>query len=233
MNPLFFNILRYPLMLSLMVASLVSSGCVTKSANKIPAKSDDRGDAVTASSSEKLESPVEEALKETFSDFILGVGDEIDIQIFREPELSGKFTLDQDGRFRHPLMGMIAVAGMSVADAEKMITGLLDADFLVNPRVIVTLTKTLKSQVVILGEVKNPGIYPVPVNERTTLLQVIALSGGFTGMASPDRVKIVRRKDDGTVTIPARVSDMLSGRGKQRDIELEPDDVIMVPKIIF
>jgi protein involved in polysaccharide export with SLBB domain len=215
-----------------MVVGLAGSGCATPPEKKPSAAKKQTFKEESPSVAER-NAPVDEVMSNTLAGFILSPGDEIDVQVFREPEFSGKFILDEDGQFRHPLMGMIAVAGMSLADAENMITGLLDADFLVNPRVIVTLTKTVKSQIVILGEVKNPGIYPVPVNEKTTLLQVIALSGGFTGMASPDRVKIVRRQNGDTITIPARVSDMLSGRGNERDIELEPDDVIMVPKILF
>jgi hypothetical protein len=232
MNSPFSNMLRYLLVITFLAASLGVSGCVSKRKAITPASGEEQLEGEPETSDAQIPTG-DEALNKTFAGHVLTPGDEIEIQVFREPEFSGKFLLDEDGRFRHPLMGMTAVAGLSVADAEKMITGLLEADFLVNPRVIVTLTRTLKSQIVILGEVKNPGVYPVPVNEKTTLLQVIALSGGFTGMASPDRVKIVRRKEDGTITIPARVSDMLSGRGRQRDIELEPDDVIMVPKIIF
>ena len=66
-----------------------------------------------------------------------------------------------------------------------------------------------------------------------TLLQAIAGAGGFTDLASPDRVRIVRRDADGKqTTLRVRVSNLLGG-GKQEDIPLEPDDVIMVPEVVF
>lgn len=232
MNAMCVNLLRHLMVCTFFVVGLGVMGCMGKRVAISPVAGIERLEPeLEAIYAPML--PEEETLNTAFTGHLLGPGDEIDIQVFREPEFSGKFVLDENGRFRHPLMGLISIADMSVADAEQMIADLLEAEFLVNPRVMVTLTMTLKSQIVILGEVKNPGVYPVPVNEITTLLQVIALAGGFTALASPDRVTIVRRQEDGTITIPARVSDMLRGRGKHRDIELEPDDVIMVPKIIF
>ena len=110
----------------------------------------------------------------------------------------------------------------------------LNEDFLVNPRVIIKLISTQSSQIVLLGEVKKPGVYPLAYGETITLLQAVAGAGGFTELASPDRVRIVRRGPDGQqVTIPVRVSDLLKGKRGQRDIPLEPNDVIMVPEVLF
>ena len=67
-----------------------------------------------------------------------------------------------------------------------------------------------------------------------TLLQAIAGAGGFTDLASPDRVRIVRKMPNGRqTTLKIRVSDLLDGRGKQQDVPLEPNDVVMVPEVFF
>ena len=165
---------------------------------------------------------------------VLQAGDEIDVQVYREPELSGTFKLGAAGEIRHSLIGVVPLAGQTVEAAEAEITRRLAKDYLVNPRVIVKLASAQGSQVVVLGEVKKPGVYPLPFGENTTLLQAIAGAGGFTDLASPDRVSLVRRlPDGGQTTLKIRVSDLLGGRGKQPDVPLEPNDVIMVPQVFF
>lgn len=168
------------------------------------------------------------------SESVLQVGDEIDIQVYREPELSGTFKISAAGEIRHSLAGSIPMAGKTVEEAEAFFTRKLAKDYLVDPRVIVKLLSTQSSQIVLMGEVEKPGVYPLPFGETMTLLQAIAGAGGFTELASPDRVRIVRRMPDGhQTTLKIRVSDLLGGKGKQRDISLEPNDVIMVPEVLF
>ena len=167
------------------------------------------------------------------NEYVLQAGDEIDILIFREPELSGVFKLNPAGEIRHSLAGSIPLAGKTIEAAEEFFTKKLAKDYLVNPRVTLKLVSTLSSQIVLMGEVEKPGVYPLPFGEKTTLLQAIAGAGGFTELASPDRVRIVRRTPDGhQTTLKVRVSDLLKG-GKQQDIPLEPNDVIMVPEVVF
>lgn len=167
------------------------------------------------------------------SEHVLEAGDELDIQVYREPELSGTFKISPAGEIRHPLLGAVPLAGKTVEGAEAFFTQKLAKDYLVNPRVIVKLQATRGSQIVLMGEVKNPGVYPLPFGGTMTLLQAIAGAGGFTELASPDRVRLVRRMPDGRqTTLKFRVSDLLKG-GKQRDIPLEPNDVIMVPEVVF
>ena len=165
--------------------------------------------------------------------YVLQPGDEIDIQIYREPELSGTFRIGADGDIRHSLAGGVAMAGKTVKEAEADFTRRLAKDYLVNPRIIIQIVSSQSSQIVLLGEVAKPGVYPLPGGESRTLLQAIAEAGGFTELASPDRVRIVRKTPDGKqTTLKVRVSDLLGG-GRQQDVPLEPNDVIMVPEVVF
>lgn len=174
------------------------------------------------------------AIPAAVSEYRLQAGDEVDIQVYREPELSGIFKLGSSGDIRHSLVGPVPLAGMTAAEAEADFTARLAKDYLVNPRVIVKLHSLQSSQIVVLGEVKNPGVYPLPFGETMTLLQAIAGAGGFTDLARPDRVRIVRKTPDGRQsTLQIRVSDLLRGQGKQRDVPLEPNDVITVPQVVF
>jgi protein involved in polysaccharide export with SLBB domain len=166
-------------------------------------------------------------------EYVLQPGDEVEVQVYREPELSGSFQLKSSGQIRHPLIGSVGLAGKTVKKAEAYFTKRLADGYLVRPRVIIKLVSTQSSQIVLLGEVKEPGVYPLPVGEQMTLLQAIAGAGGFTELASPDRVRIVRKGKDGKqTTLRVRVSNLLGG-GRQKDIPLKPNDVIMVPEVVF
>lgn len=190
--------------------------------------------AKVAKTPKATEAPAADTTTAPVPEHVLQPGDEIDVQIYREPDLSGTFRLSPAGEIRHSLAGTIPLAGKTIAEAEGELTRRLNEDFLVNPRVIIKLVSTQSSQIVLLGEVKKPGVYPLAYGETITLLQAVAGAGGFTELASPDRVRIVRRGPDGQqVTIPVRVSDLLKGKRGQRDIPLEPNDVIMVPEVLF
>ena len=168
------------------------------------------------------------------AEHVLQTGDEIDIQVYREPELSGAFKISPAGEIRHSLAGAIPLAGKTVAEAETVFTRILAKDYLVHPRVIIKLLSTQSAQIVLMGEVKKPGVYPLPFGETLTLLQAIAGAGGFTELASPDRVRIVRRRPDGgQTTLRVRVSDLLKSRDGQRDVPLRPNVVIMVDQVFF
>ena len=166
--------------------------------------------------------------------YVLQPGDEVDVQIYREPELSGTFRINPAGDVRHSLLGSVPMAGKTVGEAEADLTRRLAKDYLVQPRVILKLTSTQSSQIVLLGEVKKPGVYPMPYGESRTLLQAIAEAGGFTELASPERIRILRRQADGQqTTLRIRMSDLLRGKGGKKDVPLEPSDVIMVDQVLF
>ncbi len=167
-------------------------------------------------------------------EYLLQPGDEIDIQVYREPELSGVFQISPEGEIRHPLLGTVLLDRQTVKEAEAALTARLAKDYLVNPRVILKMVSTQSSQIVLLGEVKKPGVYPLPFGSSMTLLQAIAGAGGFTELASPDRVRIVRRTPDGHQdTLRIRVSDLLRSRDGEKDVPLEPNDVITVDQVLF
>lgn len=190
--------------------------------------------AVAASKDESAKDAEPNEVSEAFSEYVLQVGDEIDIQVYREPELSGTFKINPSGEIRHSLVGSISMANQTVEEAEAVFTKKLAKDYLVNPRVIFKLLSTQSSQIVVLGEVAKPGVYPLPLGGSLTLLQAIAGAGGFTELASPDRIRIVRKlPGGGATTLRVRVSELMRGKNGLTDVPLEPDDVIQVDQIFF
>lgn len=206
-------------------AVCVAAGCAQPSGPMLPAEGILRSGSKESSA---------EASTPSASDYVLQSGDEVDLQIYREPELSGLFRIGPSGEIRHSLVGAIPLAGKTLRQAEGDLTRRLAEDYLVNPRVILKVVSSQSGQIVLLGEVVKPGVYPLPFGESMTLLQAIAVAGGFTELASPDRVRIVRRARNGEQsTLAVRVSDLLKGKGGQKDIPLEPNDVITVPEVVF
>ncbi len=171
-------------------------------------------------------------------------GDEIRLEVFREPEMSGIFRLTRpEGFIRHPLLGDVVLKGMTLEEAEASVHQRLAEDFLVNPRVILQLAREPVAprapeeadlQVLVMGQVRNPGAVTFQRGERLTLLEAISLAGGFTKGASRNRVRLVREDEDGKrQTIRVRVDDILSGKQGHQNIELKSGDTINVPEVWF
>ena len=158
-------------------------------------------------------------------------GDQVSVQVYREPQLSGIFQIDAAGLLRHPLCGSFAAAGLTISEAEMRLTELLGEKYLVNPKVILSIVSAQSSHVVILGEVSNPGVQPIPFGGTMTLLQAVAEAGGFTDLASVNRVTVTRTVDGKEQSIRVRVSRLISG--KEPSFELKANDVIMVPEVVF
>lgn len=158
-------------------------------------------------------------------------GDVLYLDIFQEPTLSGEFVIGEDGGFRHPLLGWVRTKGMTPGVAEVMITRLLKDGIMVDPRVTVRIKSSSNRKIVINGQVNKPGEYDFPANDKMTLLGAIARAGGFTNIAKPSQVRIIRTVNGVKETIPVDVPDLFSGRSA--DIPLQPEDKIFVPESTF
>jgi len=123
--------------------------------------------------------------------YTLGSGDQIRVTVFGHTDLSGEFEIDGIGRVSLPLIQDVKAAGLSLQELEKSVTRKLKPDFLKNPRVSIDVLNYRPFY--ILGEVKKPGSYPF-VNGMT-VVNAIALAGGYTYRAGKDKTFIVRGTD--------------------------------------
>jgi polysaccharide export outer membrane protein len=129
------------------------------------------------------------------------------------------------------LFGSVEIAGLSSSEAQERVRDILAESYLVDPRVIIRVVSSQAYRIVLLGEVQNPGIVSMPFEEPLTLMQAIAQAGGFTDLASINRITIVRNGENGAKELRVRVSRIVDGRDP--DIPLEPNDIITVPQSIF
>lgn len=118
----------------------------------------------------------------------LGSGDKIRVTVYNEPDLSGDFEVSGQGDVALPLIGQVHVANHTITEVETVVTEKYGKDYLVNPRVNVEVLNY--RPFFILGEVKTPGSYPY-VNGMT-VLNAVALAGGYTNRANHDRIYIKR-----------------------------------------
>lgn len=166
-------------------------------------------------------------------EYRIRAGDALDIMVFQEPDLTQKAKVTQSGSVRYPLLGVIQLEGMTISEAEKKIAELLAKDYLVNPRVSISVDTYKTRHVTVLGEVKSPGNYDFPEQESLTLLQAIGRAGGFTNIAAIERVSIIRTENGKEQVIRINVSAIIKSSDKSKDVELKPGDVVSVPESFF
>ncbi len=171
------------------------------------------------------------ALSSGESDYTLVVGDVVQLNIFREPDLTTQATIARDGTVQLPLIREVSLAGHTIRDAREMLRGLYDKQYLVNPQVFLTVIRYAQRKFTIMGQVARPGSYELQGGERMDLLEAIGLAGGFTRIADRGRV-IIQRKENGEVkAIKANAKRMADG--KLDPIEVQPGDVITVRESWF
>lgn len=123
--------------------------------------------------------------------YVLGSGDRVRVTVFGEADLSGEFQIDGQGSFPMPLIGTIEAAGKSPRALEQHMIALFRDGYLVNPQVGIEVLNF--RPFFILGEVRNPGSFPY--REGLTVLNAVALAGGFTFRADEDDIEITRGGD--------------------------------------
>lgn len=168
----------------------------------------------------------------------VGASDELKINVFDEPALSGAYRVDADGSIPYSLVGRIVVAGMTVREIEQLLTKRLLDGYVRQPRVTVEVSQFRSRKVFIMGEVRTPGQYAL--DGDVTLLEVLALAGALTDSAG-DQISVRRAKepsaavgaalpeDPQTVEV-VRVSlaELQAGR-MSSNLVLEDGDTIIVP----
>ena len=126
----------------------------------------------------------------TLSGYRLGPGDRVQVTVFRQPDMSGEFTLDGNGNLHLPLVGELAAGGLTTRQLEEEIEQRLRTkNLLVDPQVAVQLLTY--RPIYVLGEVNRPGSYEY--REGMTVINAVALAGGYTYRADTSRVTIDRR----------------------------------------
>ena len=165
--------------------------------------------------------------------YILGPNDQVAVDVFDEPDLRTNGRLNPEGDLNVPLLGSIHLAGLTLTQAVSKLTELYSRDYLVNPKINVTLISYAKRRFSILGQVNRPGSIDMPDSspEGIDLLEAIALAGGYTRIASPERITVRRQNASGDQIFKVNAKRFTKGKGG--GFLIEPGDTINVGESIF
>lgn len=160
---------------------------------------------------------------------VLGVGDTITIQVYGKPDLSTTTTVADDGSIVVPLIGTVAVLGLSPSQAaSKIAQTYQDQQYLVNPQISITLDKATSQQVSVLGEVGAPGRYAV--ESRTSVFDLLALAGGKT-VEGASVIFLVRTEANGSVSrTPINLTALSDPMASFPTVKLQGGDTLFVPR---
>ena len=175
--------------------------------------------------------PAAAAQSEETRSYRLSPNDLVRIKVFQEDDLTTEMRLAKDGTGTFPLLGGINLGGKTVDEAAASIRDLLGKDYLVNPQVTLTVVEYSKRRFMVLGQVQKPGSYDIPSEESVTLLQAIAMAGGFTRLAVQGKVTITRTTG-GKKTVSVDVKSAANDPGT-KPFEILPDDTIIVSERVF
>ncbi len=160
----------------------------------------------------------------------LGPGDQFRLEIVGEKDLPKDYQVAADGTVTLPYVQVVAVAGLEPHEvAARVRERLIGEEILTNPSVVVTVTAYRSKRVTVLGQVQQPGSFPL--EPGMTLLQAISLAGGLTSLANVGRVNLTRATPSGTATVVVNIESIYEG--VEEDIPLQPGDRIFVHERVF
>jgi polysaccharide export outer membrane protein len=165
-------------------------------------------------------------------DYRIATADLISVTVYQDPDMSRKTRVNNDGTISLPLVGTVKVGGMTLLEAQAAIEKQL-ATYVVSPQVSLFIEDYGNKTVFVMGEVVKPGSYPIPTESRMTLLEAISSAGGFTPIAAQDRTRVLRVVNGVSTTFNINVHDITQGGLKEKDLILEPNDMIFVPQSFF
>ena len=160
-------------------------------------------------------------------DYVIGPGDVLAISVWKNEPLSKVVPVRPDGKISLPLLQDIQAAGLTAMQLRDKLAAAL-AEFLPNPEISVSLTEVHSFKVSVLGEVLKPGVYEF--RSATTVLEAIAMAGGFGPFASASKISVIRREAGGqTKKVRFNYHRAVAANSDEENLALQPGDVVVVP----
>lgn len=178
------------------------------------------------------QAPSATATERTADDYIIGPGDQLQVFVWRNPELSVTVPVRPDGKISTPLVENMVAIGKTPSQLARDIETVL-AEFVRTPQVNVIVGNAVStfSQVKVVGQVRQP--QALPFREGLRVLDVVLATGGLTDFAAPNRAKIVRTENGRNREIRVKLGNLMNRGDLSQNYELRPGDVFLVPQAVF
>lgn len=158
-------------------------------------------------------------------DYRIVPGDGLDITVWKEEGLATKLAVRPDGGISFPLIGNLHAEGLTADQLKKEIAKRL-SEYLSDPEVTVNVLGT-NQKVYVVGKVNKPG--EMQLVSPLTVMHALAVAGGLTPFADEDDIKILRRSDHTTISLPFDYGSVSKGEDLEQNIQLQNGDIILVP----
>ncbi len=182
------------------------------SAKNTPSTADDATAAVTPATTDPA--------------YVIGPEDVLDINVWKEPDMTRIVPVRPDGKISLPLINDVQASGSTPQQLAKAVTDKL-RKFLTEPQVTVIVTQINSQRVFVVGEVLRAGAFPLIPG--MTVLQALASAGGFTTFADMKKIHVMRLANGKHVEMPFNYREVLKGDNPDQNIKLEPGDTVVVP----
>ena len=166
-------------------------------------------------------------IQETDKGYVIQAGDILNISVWRENDLQKDVAVHPDGGINFPLAGQIIATGKTIYQLQNELATKL-AKFVPDPMVTVSIRQVQGNKIYIIGKVSRPG--EIVTNRNIDVMQALSAVGGPTPFASVNKIKILRRDQNGEMkSIPFRYSSVEKGKDLEQNIILRGGDIVIVP----
>lgn len=177
--------------------------------------------------------PAPQAAASAPSDYVIGAGDNVNIMVWRNPEVSGSFPVRPDGKLTTPLVEDLPAAGRTATQLARDIEKALSR-YIQQPVVTVIVTGFVGApdrQVRVIGQAARP--QALPYRNDMSLMDVLIAVGGVTEFAAGNRASIIRTENGKQTTYGVRLDDLIKKGDVSANIKMRPGDVLVIPESFF
>jgi polysaccharide export outer membrane protein len=176
------------------------------------------------------EQPVQSSIG-IVDEYLMGIGDVVQVSVWRNPDLSVSVTVRPDGKISVPLVGDIKVDGKSTSTLSAEVESRL-AEFIRNPKVTVIVTNPTSAEYIhrirVTGAVMTPR--SIPYRKGITVMDVVLEAGGLAAFANGNEAKLYRQTEQGAQVYPIYLKDILEKGVLDSNYTLFPQDIVTVPE---
>lgn len=159
-------------------------------------------------------------------EYRIGPEDVLAITVWKNDAMSRVLPVRPDGMISLPLVDDVMAAGLTPMELRNVLAQKL-TEFVPSPAVTVVVNDVRSFKVSVIGEVMRPARYEL--KSRTSVLDVLALAGGFNQFAARTRIVVLRQEGDKKVRIPFNYNRVTSGSADEENLYLRPGDIVLVP----